>query len=293
MTPVGTETRARSTQCAGGEPPSPAHLQPTSSPSLAPLLPPVPGGGVWEGRGWLAGLSGRAGWDPHQLRQVRALVSGPAGLSRSVFCPGPPSSPQHPAPLPPPLLPGSRDPLPLAHAQPHWHPPVHSSGASLPPSIAAPSPPPPAFSLCRSCSLWQRTQVASLACLRPGLPCQPLPPHPPSAQCSHRLIPPPSPISWSPCLSLSLSFIHSINTNRVPIRCKNAGHLPLSTKSEHRVSVCDGRPISSLGELRPVGEADRKSPNPGRGIKYCGEVSRSRGTSPCPRWGWGGGGSVV
>lgn len=43
-----------------------------------------------------AGLPGWAGWDPCQLRQVRALVSGPAGLSRPVW--GPPNSQQqHPS----------------------------------------------------------------------------------------------------------------------------------------------------------------------------------------------------
>lgn len=53
------------------------------------------GGGTWEGCKWLAGLPGWVGWDPCQLRQVRALVSGPAGLSRPVW--GPPNSQQqHP-----------------------------------------------------------------------------------------------------------------------------------------------------------------------------------------------------
>lgn len=54
------------------------------------------GGGTWEGCKWLAGLPGWVGWDPCQLRQVRALVSGPAGLSRPVW--GPPNSQQqHPS----------------------------------------------------------------------------------------------------------------------------------------------------------------------------------------------------
>lgn len=61
------------------------YLKPTSSPSLAALLPLAPGGGVWERCRWLAGLPGWAGWDQHQLRQVRALVSGPAGLSCPVW----------------------------------------------------------------------------------------------------------------------------------------------------------------------------------------------------------------
>lgn len=64
------------------KPQSQAHLQPLAACSLW-CQEEVPG----RGDRWLAELLGWAGWDQHQLGQVRALVSGPAGLSPSPFGP--------------------------------------------------------------------------------------------------------------------------------------------------------------------------------------------------------------
>ena len=115
------------------------------SPHLRPpqAFPGGPAPSGVDGRGWgeymrFAGLPGWAGWDQHQLRWLRALVSSPAGLSRPFQ--GPPSSQQPP---PSAALPShaswASGPLPLPQALLHWDPLTHW-GCPCPP-MPAPSTP--------------------------------------------------------------------------------------------------------------------------------------------------------
>lgn len=170
-----------------------------------------------QGCGCSAGLSQAGLGGTNQLRQLWALVSGPAGRS----CPAGPSPLQQ--------APGSASPDPQ----------VFPSGLRCPSVPTPASPPPPPAGL--EGPLWQQAQLVSLPCLHPKLATPTPALSSPGKDCSFLLGPP----AASACLPFMHSLIYSsspsININRAPRMCRACGPRAPRGSPNQRVRFHVGR----------------------------------------------------